>query len=217
MCAREFSTSSYFSKWIFSDFIFQIIFSSSYLTKKETADASSVSGGCCTESLNCPSRPALVMDNSRILNYKWKKPTATNTIGTIKPLSLSTLILGAHTYFFRSRRTLWVNMPLHTLWWSNISQLLIRSTWTNSRIFFKPCRIKNSCNSNVSWELFKRRKNWSNKVFLQNIFFFLKTCNFFNFWYFWLKICASKIFLTKIDVRMWVTHNVPRGLNEQAF
>ena len=52
MCAREFSTSLYFSKWIFRDFIFQIIFSSSYLTKKETADASSVSGGCCTESLN---------------------------------------------------------------------------------------------------------------------------------------------------------------------
>ena len=54
---------------------------------------------------------------------------------------------------------------------------------------------------------------FSYKIF----FFFLKTCNFFNFWYFWLKICASKIFLTKIDVRMWVTHNVPRGLNEQAF
>ena len=51
MCAREFSTSSYFSKRIFRDFIFQIIFSSSYLTKRETADASSVSGGCCTESL----------------------------------------------------------------------------------------------------------------------------------------------------------------------
>ena len=52
MCAREFSTSSYFSKWIFRDFIFQILFSSSYLTKKETDDALSVSGGCCTESLN---------------------------------------------------------------------------------------------------------------------------------------------------------------------
>ena len=54
MCAREFSTSSNFSKWIFCDFIFQIIFSSSYLTKKETADASSVSGGCCTKSLKYP-------------------------------------------------------------------------------------------------------------------------------------------------------------------
>ena len=52
MYTREFSTSSYFSKWIFRDFIFQIIFSSSYLTKKETADASSVSGGCCREYLN---------------------------------------------------------------------------------------------------------------------------------------------------------------------
>ena len=55
MCARELSTSLYFSKWIFRDFIFQIIFSSSSLSKKETADASSVSGGCCTESLNCHS------------------------------------------------------------------------------------------------------------------------------------------------------------------
>ena len=54
MCARQFSTGSYCSKWIFRDFIFPIIFSSSYLTKKETADASSVSGGCCTESLNYP-------------------------------------------------------------------------------------------------------------------------------------------------------------------
>ena len=53
MCAREFSTSLYFSKWIFRDFIFQIIFSSSYLTERETADTSSISGGCCTESLNC--------------------------------------------------------------------------------------------------------------------------------------------------------------------
>ena len=34
-------------------FIFQIIFSSSHLTNRETADASSVSGDCCTESLNC--------------------------------------------------------------------------------------------------------------------------------------------------------------------
>ena len=41
-----------FFEMIFRDFIFQIIFSLSYLTKRETADASSVSGGCCTESLN---------------------------------------------------------------------------------------------------------------------------------------------------------------------
>ena len=39
---------------IFRDFIVQTIFSSSYLTKRETDDASSVSGGCCKESLIGP-------------------------------------------------------------------------------------------------------------------------------------------------------------------
>ena len=69
MCAREFSTSSYFSKWICRDFIFQIIFSSSYLTKKETADASSVSGGCWTESLNCEKNTMILNTSMNLSVY----------------------------------------------------------------------------------------------------------------------------------------------------
>ena len=55
----------------------------------------------------------------------------------------SCMINPRSTYlFFRSRRTLWVNVTLYIFRWSTVSLLLIRSTWKNSQIFFKHYRIK---------------------------------------------------------------------------
>ena len=74
---------------------------------------------------------------------------------------------------FQSRITLWVNVTLHTFCWFTVSQLLIRSTWTNYRIFCKYCRI-NSCSSNVSVELWTyRNKILTKKFFCKKHFFLL--------------------------------------------